>query len=177
MMVRTADGVETIETIYSLSDVGAVAIRMWRRLVILILLLPTLISMIPVVFSLIDGESISEALLLVDVQLIAILIGFFAILITLSALVSFWLRRRKGLLGPTFLTLADNGLSVSDHRIDAMVHWAAVRRVIATRERLFFLLDSRNMIVAAARDFSTRTNFELWVSRAMDEFARSRQGH
>jgi hypothetical protein len=162
---------EAVETFYTAADMYAIAAQLWRRLAIRVIVLALIFFAVVVALPVVlDGVSFTRsvawlpwrfgagltALMLVYYLGICPLIGYLR------------LRRQRGGLGPHRFKLLEEGIGVEGSRGQSLVYWRGLKRVAATKHRIFLFLSPATALILPRRAFESDAQFDRWAERAKE---------
>lgn len=158
---------ESIETTYRLSDMFAVTMRAWRTYLRAFILLEIFFVGMIVVPGLIEGWGTAAVLRYAD-WVFPICAGLFLILawFGLCPLLAYWRTKRQRALGPNRFRLESDGIRVEAPRAESLIYWPSVKRVIASRQRLFLFVTNSSALIIPRRSFDSDEEFAKWAKGA-----------
>lgn len=159
----TTTNFNSIEVAYTLGDLYALNLQMWRYWAILIAVLVAFIVCIQVLFSVLDGLNIFQAFMSIDWQFPSILVVVLAAWILTTTFVGYWWSRWRRKFVLTRFTVADDGISVKNSKAESLLFWSALKKVRSTRKRLFLFISSNHALILPRRCFSDEAEFDRWV--------------
>src|SRR6476469_9900456 len=133
---RQGEGaLESVETTYRLSDLYAVNFRAWRSYIRALLILEAFFVGLILIPLLLDGWSLGEALRTADWWL-PLLVGAIVLFLwfVFCPLIGFWRTKRMDALGPNRYSFESNIIRVETPRIESLVKWSAVKRIVVSRD-------------------------------------------
>ena len=168
--------VQPVEVIYSGADIAVLNLMAWRFWVGMVGVIVGMLALLPVIFALTDGRSLSHALAEIDLPFIALIAAILvAWIVAASVLAYLWRRRRKGPLGPIVFSLTGDGVRFRNREMEGLVFWNAIRSIKTRADRTFLFLTSRSALILPRRAFDTDDQFDAFTSIARDEWAKQRQ--
>lgn len=164
-----------VEVNYTLGDLYAVAFHSWLSLLIRILLLPGLVLVLLAILTVFGGTSLIDSVLGFPWEFILGLMGLIILIrMAVAPLANYFDGRRARNLGPIRFELRGEGIRVEARDGQTLVYWSAVKRVKATKSRLFLFTGQALAFVVPMRAFSNRGEFEAEVIRAREYWQTSR---
>lgn len=162
---------ESVETTYRLSDLYAVNFRAWRSYIRALLILEAFFVGLILIPLLLDGWSLGEALRTADWWL-PLLVGAIVLFLwfVFCPLIGFWRTKRMDALGPNRYSFESNIIRVETPRIESLVKWSAVKRIVVSRDRLFLFIRPGVAFIIPRRAFNSDEGFQAWIDRANEKW-------
>jgi YcxB-like protein len=159
---------DVIESNYTLGDMYAVTLQTWRRpaarILILIGALVVIFLAIPVLF---DGVSLQESIDWFPWLFYAGLTAFLLLFVFGACpLIAYYRSKCQEELGPNRFEFLDEGLRVQGPKAQSLVYWSAVKRVTATKNRLFIFIGPALAFIVPSRAFRDQAAFEAAFAEA-----------
>ena len=167
--------VEPVEIIYSGADIAVLNLVAWRFWVGMVGVIVGMLALLPVIFALTDGRSLSHALAEIDLPYIALIAAILVAWIVAASVLAYLWRRRKGQLGPIVFSLTREGVRLRNREMEGLVFWNAIRSVKTRADRTFLFLTSRSALIVPRRAFDSDDQFDAFTGIARDEWAKRRQ--
>jgi hypothetical protein len=146
---------------YAVSDIYAVTFRSWRRILLRISILFGILIALFIALPVADGstfwESVSWFPWRMYLGLVAFLLGF---LFGICPLISYIHAKRQGTVGPHFIGLSKEGLRLKSPQGESLVYWSGVKRIVASRSRLFAFISPSSAIILPRRAYDSQASFQ-----------------
>lgn len=170
----TEQSPNTVEVTYTLGDLYAVTLQSWRTHLFVILLLPVIVLAILMLLAVIGGSSIVDSIFEFPWEFIFGLVGLLLLArVGLSPLISYIDARRARNLGPIRFELSGDGIRIEAQDGQSLLYWSAVKRVAATRRRLFLFTGSTALILPR-RVLRDQAQFEATIYQARENWEAAR---
>ncbi len=164
-----------IDVNYTLGDLYAVTLQSWRSHLVRLLPLPAIVLIILIVLAAVGGSSVAESVLEFPWEFI---LGLVALILVLRAGVvpfaNYLDGRRNRDLGPIRFELSGEGIRIEARDGKSILYWSAVRRVKATKNRLFLFTGPALAYILPRRAFSEDTDFAQAVEQARHNWQLAR---
>lgn len=162
---------EEVEVSYTAGDIAMMNFVVWRWWLMMSVILAAILALVPVLFALWDGSSVYGAITQIDWRftgsVLILVIGW----IVLVTVIGYWLRRQKGMHGPIFYRLTENGLSVRNRDMDSVIFWPAIKSIKTLGNRVFLFINLRSALIIPRRAFETDAQFEAFAVNAQKNWA------
>jgi hypothetical protein len=157
-----------VEVYYTIGDMYAVTFQSWRRLILkIVILFGILIAVLIAISMFLDGASLNESVSWFPwdfyLGLVIILLLF---IFCVCPLIAYLRTRRQGALGPNYFGWSDEGVRFENRKAKSLVYWSAVKRVVATKRRVFLFFGPANALVLPRRAFDDRESFDAAAREA-----------
>ena len=163
----TGEAADTsVEVTYSAADIAILNLLIWRFWITIIVVMAAILIAIPVIPSLIDGAPVAESIAAIDWQFTAWAILFFTCWLIVITVITYAIRRVRGLHGPIRVSLKSGGVAFRNREVDGVVFWSAIKSVRLSRSRIFLFISRRSALVVPRRAFGSDDQFCAFATTA-----------
>jgi hypothetical protein len=157
---------KSVEVTYSASDILALNLLTWRFWLSVVAIFATIVIVLPLIFSMIDGYSLTSSVRSMDWSFTAYMILILVAWLIVVTIVAYWLRRKRGLHGPMRFWLTDEGVAVRNRQMDLVVFWTTIKSIKLTGSRIFLFITLRSALIVPRRAFGGDADFEAFAAAA-----------
>jgi hypothetical protein len=161
---------QSVEVTYSAADIAILNFVIWRFWVAIIAIMAAILIAIPVILSLIGGDPIGESIAAIDWRFTGWMILFLICWLIVVTVITYGIRRLRGLHGPIRLSLNSDGVAFRNREMDGVVFWSAIKGVKLSRSRIFLFISRRSALIVPRRVFASDDQFCAFSTAAKEHW-------